>query len=234
MPLPSVRQTPGGTTLVQRGTLQVLTPYRSADVGLALVRGLADYLLGMAYHDQDGRHEAFAQIFDHWADPEEVAVYPSGYVALDGDVTYDASQFRPALLPIGDQSGADGMFLQKSCEAVATLKLEVWATDTEQRSMLVSDLEDAFNPTPEIYGFTLSLPHYHGLHARYSAERSTQPDSADDAQHGYRKATFKLSASCSLVRLVSAQRLIVSPRGPFARGTISATGVEDAPFDTEA
>lgn len=146
----------------------------------------------------------FQRVFHVWAEPEEVAEYPSAVVLAATPGTYDASRFVPQH-PRADMRipPPDGRWLIATSELLVDLTVEVWATDPLERMALVSGLEDALCPHDYQYGLRLELPHYHGLRGTYEPTTVDYLDSETDAIRRYRRAAVTVRAQVSVVRLAT-------------------------------
>lgn len=183
--------------VLDRNYQTVWTNRREMDVETALATGLQQYILSLCFDAGLGRFIRFLDAFEEWPDTEEKATYPTALVRSTGNLQYDSSSFTPT----GGEKLNSTQWLFFPSEASTTFELEVWSVDREQRKGLTMMLEDAFNPDPDQYGFSLTLPFYHGALGRYSLQSKRKMDNEGDVQRRYRKMSFSLDVRAPLVRL---------------------------------
>jgi hypothetical protein len=179
----------------------IYTANRETDARTSLTRGLAEYLEGLTTNAQGGRQIQLRRVYSSWAEPEDEARYPAAYVSSPGEGQYDASRFTPTVDHTERIAQPDGRYVVHLAEFVATLAVEVWANDPQERMQLAAAIEDAFNPLDYRYGMLLDLPHYYGLRADYAVQSMRYQDTEVDAMRRYRLAIFTLTASVPVVRL---------------------------------
>lgn len=196
---------PGKTRLITKpvGDPHVDGGVQEADVRLALTRGLAEYMEQLSYAPLGGRPLRFKAVHEEWAEPEENAAYPAASITLAGAGTYEPRSLTPVLNPKQRLPPPDGRYLVIPAEYSASISVEVWATDPEERSGLIQMLEIAFNPVHWRYGFVLELPHYFNVRATYTLQEMSIPDDSEDALRRYRRVVFTLRAQAPLITLFS-------------------------------
>lgn len=201
-----VRAPPGpprALLVVPKSPQGIFTARKDTDTRTALTRGLAEYIEGVTIEQDDGRKLRFQQVFSSWAEPENIAEYPSAVVYTTGLGTYDSKSFTPVVNESCRIPAPDGRLLVVPAEFVIDITVEVWATDPVERASLVTALEDTFNPFASTYGFTLQLPHYHNVRATFEPMQMGYMDSEVEAVQRIRKAVFMLNARIPLVKLES-------------------------------
>jgi len=187
------------------------TDYREVDAKTALTRGLAEYVETLVVNAPGGRKLKFANVLDHYAEPDEKAQFPSAAIYATADGVYDASEFTPQTPNVRNHV-SDDLYLIKSCELVQPIIFEVWANDVEQRLALVMGLEELLNPVDWRYGFVVELPFYFNERAVYAVQSMTYPDSEAEAIKRYRRAVYAVMASipvCNVRRYPLAQTKLV-------------------------
>ena len=176
---------------------------RETDARRALTRGLAEYIEGLTTEQQDGREIRFLKVFDDWAEPEDMSVYPSACVYTPRDGVYEARALTQVPTKAQQIPQPDGRYVMVPSDLSIDLRLEVWCTDIEERTSLAAALEDLFNPFVGAYGFVLELPHYHSMRARYEPIGPGYPDSGASAIARERLVVFTLSGQVPVARLAS-------------------------------
>lgn len=184
--------------LVGAGEKQILTLNRETDARTAVTRGLAEYLRGLSITAEGGRLCRFVEVFENWAEPEEVAKYPSAVIYATEGGTYDASTLTPKTLEVPGTT----QYIREISELMQPLMLEVWSTDPMERMALVAMLEDALDPHEYMTGLRLALPHYHNQRATFEKMNMTYDDSIELAQRRWRRAIFSLNANVTQLRVV--------------------------------
>jgi len=179
----------------------VYTAAHEFDARTAIIQGLADYIEGLSFDAQGGRHVAIRRTFASWAEPEDEARYPAAYISSPGEGSYDASRLTPSVDHTERLAQPDGRYVVHVSEFVAALALEVWANDPKERMYLAMMLEDSLCPLDYRYGLLLELPYFYGLRASYEPTSSRYQDSSEDSMKRYRVVTFSLTASVPMVRL---------------------------------
>lgn len=203
------------------GVRHVLTAHRETDTHTALTRGVREYLEGMDITWDGGRVSRFAQVFDSWAAPEDIAEFPTAVVYALEPGRYDAADFTPQTVMVGDPKLR--LALRSSSELVLKLTVEVWTTDTLERMALAALLEDAVDPEDGMTGFILELPHYHNARAQFEVTNVQYVENAQNAQQRRRIVIFALDASVpkyTLARHVAPfrPRIKVEVSGPSEGG----------------
>jgi len=194
---------PAGTTkLITEPTPQVYTANREVDVRSALTRGLAEYLREQEGYAVGGRALRFKKVLQQWGEPEEKAKFPSVAIYTIGEGTYDASSLTPGVNRKERVPEPDGRYVQKACEYVQDISVELWANDHRERAALVAVLEDAFIPVGYRFGFVLELPFYFNQRAVYAMKSLTYTDNEGEALQRHRKATFILEGRIPLTKIV--------------------------------
>jgi hypothetical protein len=179
-------------------TPYVLTTRRECDCRGALARGLAEYLTGLRADGPGGTSLRFQRAVDIWADPTEIAEYPSVVVKSDSAGSYAPLQMSPQV----DRRNllADGRYLVLLSNYATEFTLEVWCNDKRQRSVIAMMLEEELCPVEWMYGFKLNLPHYWGLRGSYEPLGSSYVEDPLAAMQGLWKFTTKLHATIPHVR----------------------------------
>jgi hypothetical protein len=194
----------GKAFLVTKSTPAVVfTANQECDARLALCRGLAEFMSSLSVNAVGGRKVRFKDVHEEWAEPEESASYPSARIGLKGPGTYEARSLTPTLDPAERIPLPDGRYCLVMADFTATLGVEVWANDPEERSALIILLERAFLPNSNKYGFDLQLPYYFNARATYAMQELVVDDDGDLALRRYRIATFMLTARIPLIALFS-------------------------------
>lgn len=191
---------------------------RQVDMHRAVTRGIAEYIRFLDFTDHTGRALKLAQVFDTWAEPEDLAKYPCAAVHSPETGIYDASNFAP--ITGSSPVTVDGYTLRQSAEFKLMAYLDVYCVDPNQRSGVVMGLEDALLPVDWMYGARLALPFYFGVHMDVSLESVTYFDSAESAQRKLRIAQLLVSASIPMIKPVKL---------PVAKTTVTSS-VSTAPI----
>ncbi len=192
------------TELVQRRELQVFTATAEFDAVYSVRRALADYMFQACRNlDPSGRALGLQAAYWEYADPEDVAEYPSLFVGVDGDVMFDLpmSSKPGPLIP-----GVGNVICGGSAEM--TLVADFWCCDKASRAYLAKRVQSAAMPySGGGTGFTLRLNHYHAAHATFSLDRLTLADAQlgqqEDARRNYRRMAVRFRASVPLLKLVA-------------------------------
>lgn len=216
-----VRPPQGATrVLLDPNEKTVWTANRETDCRTALTRGVKEYIEQLRMVALGGREALFKQVLQTWAEPEMPAKYPSAIV-YGAEGKYDASAFTPGIN--AKMRVPDGRFIAQLAEYVATLTVEIWSTDPQERVNLVMLLEDAFNPTDFMFGFRLALPHYFNAKGTFEMTALAYQDTEEEAKRRYRRAVFTLEGRVPLIRLASfplakaeAQVDVVDSAGEFS------------------
>lgn len=203
----TIRTTTSGTQLITSPTQEVThTRHRQRGIRGALTRGLAEYLKMLAFDaEEGGRKVQFAQVFNDRAVWEVgKPKFPSALCKTEGEFNYDAQSFTPQVEneAVWEEEGMQGGYLLQTAECVGSLIIEVWATDPDERELLVTMLEDALFPVEWMAGFRLDLPHYFGARAEYLLTDTTYVDSPEEAMQRYCKAMLTLEARCPVLQLI--------------------------------
>lgn len=190
----------GKTRLVKSATdRRVFSTNRETDAHTALTRGLAEYMTGLVGELPGGRRTTLRRVLDHYAEPEEVAEFPTGVVWSPSVGTYDSSRFTPSAT--SESRVPDGRYIIQATEYKLDLLMEVWATDEKERMALIAAVEDAMVPVDWMFGCRLELPHYFNMRADYQLISMGYEDTAESASRRYRKATFTVASSIPVARL---------------------------------
>ena len=194
------------TRLITRpDDLQRITPRRTTDVRTAMTRGLAEYMADLSIVWAGGRPIRFKRVGDVWAEPEQLAEYPSAMVNTPNPVSYLAEPDAPLNpAPPSSQVFDDGRRWSFVGEADTEVNAEVWATDPKELMGLIAMLEDGFMPVDWMSGARLELPHYHGVRARVLMSGVTYIDLESDAARRYRKAQVDFMVSVPRLRIYPA------------------------------
>lgn len=176
---------------------------RETDARRALTRGLAEYIEPLVAEQQTGREIRLLKVFDDWADPEELSVYPSAVVYTPTPGVYEARSLMQVPTKTQQIPPPDGRYVLVSSDLSINLRLEVWCTDIEERTSLAAALEDLFNPFVGGYGFRLELPHYHSMRASFEPLDVAYPDGGMSVITRNRLVVFTLSGQVPVVRLAT-------------------------------
>lgn len=210
IPVPPI---PGSTRLITKADeAPVYTARRNVDVRSALTKGLAEYLSGLEVVAEGGRFLAFRKAFYAWAEPEDVAEYPSVIVLANLDGTYVDSKLSPGLNPRKRLPEPDGRYFVEACDYQLDMQVQVWTNDHNARMVLADAVENAMFPTTWMYGIRLELPFYHGVFAEYELYSSGYVDSEIDADRRIRRATFTVRGRLPVVRLAKFPAAIAESR----------------------
>jgi len=185
-------------------TPMIYTAYRSVDSRTAVTRGLAEYLSDSVFvNAEGGRQIRFKRIFDHWAEWEDGATFPSAIVYATSPGVYDASRFTPGVDHTERIADPDGRYVVALADFVIDLNLEIWCTDTHERMELVNACEVGLNPLDHMYGINLELPYYYGMRCIYELKSMQYIDSEEEAKRRHRRALMIVTAQLPVVRLKS-------------------------------
>lgn len=185
------------TRLITQPVQQVFNRRQDGCARAALATGLAEYLKGVTLVAPGGREMRFAEVLDHYAEPNEEAAFPSAAVYASASAgKYDSSRLTPSQPNTRVQVPGTDLYAVTSCEYVHSLLLEVWASDDEGRNQLLAALEDVLNPSEGRYGFVLELDHYFNQRASYAAIDVLFPDDDVSAARRWRRAV--LTVACSV------------------------------------
>ena len=189
------------TTLVATQSVAKLTANCETDAHTALTRGLQEYMLSITALPPGGRQVPFKEVFNTWAETEEIAEYPSAVVYVPDEFgEYDSSRLAPTLDP--NNLVAPNTYAYSPTEFVTGLKAEIWCTDHIERRAFVKACEDAFNPVDWMYGFVLQLPHYYNQRGQYEILKMKYEDSEIRVTQRYRVASFEFKAQVPVTRLI--------------------------------
>jgi len=176
---------------------------QECDARLAVCRGLAEYIADLSFDAQGGRKVKFKHVNEEWAEPEEQSEYPAAKIGLKGPGVYEARSLSPSIDIKERVPQPDGRYLIVPCDFVTDLGVEVWCTDPEERSAMISALEIAFLPNAFKYGFDLQLPYYFNCRATYVLTEIAVDDDGDLAIKRLRIATLTLKVRVPFIRLFS-------------------------------
>lgn len=221
--------TPGTTLVTQAGFTPTYTANRETDARTALTRGLAEYISTLRIETTDGRFVKFVQVYNTWAEPEDITYYPSAAVYASDPGNYDPSKFTPG----GLVNISGDTYLSSTSEIVFDMNIEIWATDPIERNALVAMLEDGLNPVDFMYGAKLILPHYFGEIAEIEMLSQAYVDTSEDAKRRYRKAVVVVRGRMPVTRLMTAAPLQLRVDNEVANN-LTGTGifVSPIPIDT--
>lgn len=185
---------------------QVYTRVQECGSRRALTRALAEYLKQLAFDAEiGGRRSRFENVFfDRAVWEEGKPKFPSALVKTDGQMNYNPSKFTPDVVAeVGTLPGKDNqaLYLLQSAETEGNLQIEIWATDPEQRDLLVLMLEDGLFPLEWMAGFRLTLPHYFGANAEFLYTAITYSDTPEETTQRYCKAFITVQARMPVLRL---------------------------------
>jgi hypothetical protein len=181
---------------------EVLTSRREVDARTALTRSLKEYLQQLVVVDPGGADLRFKEVFETWAEPETVAVFPSAAIYGAARGAFDASCFTPVQNPAEILPVEDGRYVVKPCEYVQDLVIDIWAADIGVRSMLSAMTEEELSPVLWMYGMRLMVPYYHGVHAVFEPRFADYLESEDAARKRWRRCLITITARIPVVRLV--------------------------------
>ncbi len=185
------------TTLITQPAYSVpYTARRDCSCWQAIARGLAEYLSQLKT-TASGAEYRLLKTHAGWAEPEELAMYPSCAIYSEEPGTYEDH----ALTPVSDQL-PDGRSLVRASEFNQRMTIDVWCTSPAERSILVAMLEDALDPVDWMSGFRLRLPHYHNAVASFLKDGVSHADSAEQGNRRWRLASFTVRASLEQIRFV--------------------------------
>ena len=175
---------------------ETLTSVRTMDARSAVVRGLKQYLESLSFTGS-GKTFKFQRVIEDWADPEQLGKLPGAVVSILDPADYDASGFTPRSLGRVEP----GVTLFSGAEYKATVVVDVWATDREERRVLGMGMEDGLIPLDWMYGFYLELPYYFGRRVSYSLMSGVYMDNEGDAQIKQRRIAYTLQAELAQSRV---------------------------------
>lgn len=199
------------------GTKPQYTARRSTDARTALTRGLADYLVQLSAEVEE-RDVRLRRVLEHYAEPEERAVYPSACVYALGPGRYSPA-FTPQVTPGVQVPGTDpAAFLVTTSELQLDMTVDVWTTDPVMRMAVCSMLEDGLNILDWRGGVLVELPHYYGHRASYDLLDTAYVDDDANASAGNWRAMLTVSGKVSVARLKTL---------PQARARARVTTTED-------
>jgi len=170
---------------------------RTTDCWHAIVRGISEYLRGKVIPWDGGVSYRLLQVYEGWADPEELAMWPSACVHMEGSAQYDYA----SLTNQTDQL-PDGQVIRITGEISGTFTVDVWCTNKTERLALAALIEDLLDPVDWMSGFRLVLPHYHNAIMTGLLESVSIIDSPESAGKRWRLASFSVSAQMSKLKLV--------------------------------
>jgi len=212
----------GPTRLItQPGTPHRFNVQQEADARTALCRGMKEYIEQLSF-DMLGRTVAFKQVFQTWADSEDIADYPSAAVNGSAPGKYNDTPKFSAELP-NPTEGIPGTrdFIISACEYVLDMTLSVWATDNTERSALVAMLEQALNPVDWRYGLLLELPFYFNQRATYELLEGGYVDDEPDALRRRRLARYTIRGSVPVTRVEKLPRAKIRVNSTTSTAPIS-------------
>lgn len=202
----------GPSRLVLPGEPHLFTINRECDARTALTRGLADFMGAMTTQGPGGRPLGFKKVFPVWAQPEDVAEYPSATVLASGQGNYDGSRFTPGRGP-RVTADPDTRYLISAAEFTVDMQVELWCTDPKERASIVAMLEDQLlAPLDERYGFILELPHYFNARAQYEPSALSYDDNEENSLRRYRKAVMTVRGQVPVLRLRNLPNAKISAR----------------------
>lgn len=189
------------------------TAVRKTDLITAITRGLAEYVKTLPPGELDGRAIKFEKFFEAYADPndtiedaDQAEQYPRFVAWTDARAPYAPTGLSRKLSAKDEVE--PNVYLVGGTEAEVEVYAEVWATDPDERQVLVGLLEDAFDPVDWMAGFRLELPHYFNLRATYLPREVKYFDDDLAATQGYRVARITLIANLpkgTLIKLPKAK-----------------------------
>lgn len=181
------------------------TRTRKKAVRGAITQGLAEYLMQLSFDaEEGGRKVRFVNVFSDRAVWESgKPKFPSALVKTEGQYSYDATNFTPQVVATLWEEGEKGAYLLQTSECIGQVSIELWATDPDERDLLVTMLEDQLSPVEWMSGFRLDLPHYFGARAAFLLTGTSYLDSPEDTIQRYVKAILTLEVRCPVLRLTS-------------------------------
>lgn len=190
------------------------TPHRETDTHTALTRGLKEFIQSLVLDgDVPSQRVTFKDVIEDWADPETVSKLPSAAVYTIEAGIYDDDDFQASTIDL------EGGHVLKVCsELLQTVVLDIHCASKPQRSSIVQQLEDAFEPVDWMSGFRLALPHYFGAHAEFLKVVLDYQDNEESAQKRWRVAQFQLEARVNQIKFLGK----VPRLQPKARVTVSS------------
>lgn len=177
--------------LVDRCESLKVTSRQDTDAMTALTRGLREYLSTVAI-DVAGAVIRFQTVLEHWAEPNDIALYPGAAVQISGETNYDYAGFTPTIDP--RDRASDGQWITRVSELTTSITIEAHCSGAEQRVAVAMLLEAALNPVDWMYGFRLALPHYYNQVGVYEPVRGDFQDNAANARHNLRPFVVTLEA----------------------------------------
>lgn len=192
---------------------QKLTKHREVSAVRAGVRGLADYLRGLSFPIDGGKHTKFTIVREMKAEPEENAKYPAAAVFPDGNIDYDADTgtFEQYL---AQQFSNGGLYINGDVRTELTV--HVWTNEDQHRENALMMLEDASNPVNWMTGFRLEMPYYYNLRADYMLLRVQYEDNDADVQRRYRKLSATFKVVCPYAQYIELPLVNAKPLVDFA------------------
>jgi len=194
--------------IIERGDKQRTTANRQHSASKALVVALGEYLRELEFPISGGNHVKFAAVAIMKAEPETLAKYPSAAVFPESSVEYGQADAAIQYTYDNSTGQLDGGSLIGVSEIKQTISVHVWTQEEPQRDNILMGLEDAFNPSPDVPGLILEMPHYFNLRASFSLDRVTYEDTPDDNTFRYRKLILSVTAMGPMARIVELPRLI--------------------------
>jgi len=192
----------GPTRLItQPHTRHYFNVQQETDARTALTRGLKEYIEQLSF-TMLGRDLRFKEVFATWADPNNIANYPSAAVHSPARGKYDASKYNVQMPNAQEKIWRTlGVYPVSSCEYNLDLTLTTWASDIVEREVLVAMLEQALNPLDWRYGLLLELPFYFNQRATYELMDGTYIDSEAESLASVHKADFMIRGCVPVTRV---------------------------------
>ncbi len=197
--------------IVAQGDKQYTTANRQYSATKSLIVAIGEYLRELQFPISGGNHVKFAAVAIMKAEPETNAKYPSAAVFPESSVEYGQTDAAIQYTYDNSTGQLDGGSLIGVSEVKQSISVHVWTQEEPQRDNILAGLEDAFNPSPDMPGLILEMPHYFNLRASFSLDRVTYEDSPDDNAYRYRKLLLSVTAMGPMARMVELPRFI--PRG---------------------
>lgn len=185
---------------------QQITEYRAASARGALARGLKEYLETLSIDWAAGKQVRFRKVFRAWAEPEDMAEYPTAAILTPDPLGYgsdeggEAAPFTPSVVRV--EGLRPGRYVVMPTECIQTLTITCWCTNQVEREAVAAMLEDGLNPVTWMYGVRLELPYYHGVRAEYELLAMTEGDTESDVAKRARLVTFAVKGRLPLIRIV--------------------------------
>lgn len=182
----------GEAVPVFKNEVQCLTSNCSTCPREALALGLAQYLARLKY-EWHGKTLQFERVFNVWAEPEDVRVFPSVAIVSSLPGSYEDRFLTPTTVKTDDGTNK---YLRMASEFKQSLAIVVYTTSSIERSGFVNMLENAFELSDDRSGLRLALPYYYGVHATYEKDSNYLDDDRQAASANRRRAIMTVTGNC--------------------------------------